>query len=88
MYCKCIALFFRLNLSRVRYFVGVLQPDDATPLYSRIWFLILISFAAYVVLFVVVFILVRKYREGRGHVYNGMYVYVCCVTVIEDFYVT
>ncbi|XP_067024144.1 fibronectin type III domain-containing protein-like isoform X2 [Acropora muricata] len=49
---------------------GVLQPDDALPLYSRIWFLILISFAAYVVLFVVIFILVKKYRDGRGHIYN------------------
>ena len=57
-------------------FVGVLQPDDALPLYSRIWFLILISFAAYVVLFLVVFILVKKYRDGRGHIYNGMYMQI------------
>ena len=57
-------------------FVGVLQPDAALPLYSRIWFLILISFAAYVVLFVVIFILVKKYRDGRGHIYNGMYMQI------------
>ncbi|XP_068758738.1 fibronectin type III domain-containing protein-like isoform X1 [Montipora capricornis] len=49
---------------------GVIQPDEDSPVYSRAWFVTVIAFVAYLVLFVVVFILIKKYRQERGHLYN------------------
>ena len=53
------------------------KPKDS-PVYSRAWFLAVLALAGYSVLFAVAVLLVKRYRRGRGHKYNGMY---CSVTL-------
>jgi len=48
----------------------VLQRAKTLPVYSRAWFLTVVVLVAYGFLFVVAAILIKKYRQGRGHKYN------------------
>ena len=50
-----------------------LKQEEESPVYSKTWFVIVLALAKYFFLFVVVLILIRKYRFGTGHKYNGMY---------------
>lgn len=47
-----------------------LKQEEESPVYSKTWFVIVLALAGYFLLFVVVLILIRKYRFGRGHKYN------------------
>ncbi|XP_073228960.1 fibronectin type III domain-containing protein-like isoform X1 [Porites lutea] len=47
-----------------------LKQEEESPVYSKTWFVIVLALVGYFVLFVVVLILIRKYRFGRGHKYN------------------
>ena len=60
-------------LNNLSVSLDVLQRVQNKPVYSKAWFLTVLVLAAYGLLFVVAAILIRRYRHGRGHKYNGMY---------------
>lgn len=64
----CTENFFFLSLI---FLVG-LKRAKATPVYTKAWFLTVVALVAYIALLLVAFILVKKYRHGRVHKYNGM----------------